>query len=143
MSKKISYIVVFLLLASVAAFFAWRYTFKKSEISVASHKSDMTIEASMLLKAFEMNEDSANTLYLDKIILVTGLVGSVTQDSIGYSVYLKDNDAMSGIMCSFDETAFDPDLTKVGSQVSIKGLCTGYLMDVALIKCSVMGKPEN
>jgi hypothetical protein len=139
MSKKIRYILIFLLLAFIAAVFAWKYTFKKSELSVASHKTDITIEANVLLKAFETSEDSANRLYLDKIILVSGLVGSVTQDSMGYSVYLKDNNAVSGIMCSFNETAFDPALIKVGSKVSIKGFCTGYLMDVVLTKCSLTG----
>jgi hypothetical protein len=97
----------------------------------------------MLLQAFESNEDSANGMYLDKIILVTGMVGSVTQDSIGYSVYLKDNNAISGVMCSFDRTAFDPALIKVGSNVSIKGFCTGYLMDVVLTKCSITGSSGN
>ena len=141
MSKKIRYILIFLFLAFIAAFITWKYTFKKSELNVSSHKTDIIIDAPLLLQAFSTNEDSANVRYLDKIILVTGTVGSVTQDSLGYSVYLKDNAALSGIMCSFEEKAFDPALIKVGSQVSIKGLCTGYLMDVELNKCSIAGKP--
>jgi hypothetical protein len=141
MSKKIRYILIFLLLAFIAAVFAWKYTFKKSELSVASHKTDITIEANVLLKSFETSEDSANRLYLDKIILVTGLVGSVTRDSVGYSVYLREDTAISGVMCSFDRTAFNPELIKVGSQVTIKGICTGYLMDVILTKCSISANP--
>jgi|WetSurMetagenome_2_1015567.scaffolds.fasta_scaffold129627_2 hypothetical protein len=141
MSKKVWYILAFLILAFMAAFVAWKYTFKKSETSMASRKTDITIEAALLLQAFETNEDSANARFLDKIVVVTGIVKSVTQDSLGYSVYLKDSDAGSGVMCSFDNAAFDPALVKSGSKASIKGLCTGYLMDVVLNKCSIANKP--
>jgi hypothetical protein len=138
MSKKIRYILVFLVLALIAAVAVWKYTFKKSETSVASHKTDITVDAPMLLKAFETNEDSANLRYLDKIIQVSGVVATVSHDSLGYSVYLKEKDAMSGIMCSFDEPALDTGRVKTGSTVKIKGMCTGYLMDVVLNKCLVV-----
>jgi len=127
----------------LAAFAAWKYTFRKSESSVASRKTDITIEAFLLLQAFEINEDSANVLYLDKIIQVSGTVESVTEYGIGYSVYLKESDALSGIMCSFDKTSFDTAIVKPGSRAVVKGLCTGYLMDVILNKCSVVSQAEN
>lgn len=110
---------------------------------MASYKTDVSITAPLLLQAFENNEDSANLKFGDKIIMVTGTVSTVAQDSTGYSVYLKDKDAVSGIMCRFDRTAFNPAMASVGSEVSIKGLCSGYLMDVVLDRCSIMGKPER
>jgi len=137
MQKKFRYILVFLILALVAAYAAWKYTFKESESNVSSRKTDITIEAPALVQAFETNEDSANSLYLEKIIQVSGTVGSVSEDSLGYAVYLKDNDALSGVMCSFDRASFDPSRVERGSQVIVKGLCTGYLLDVQLNKCSL------
>jgi hypothetical protein len=142
MSKKIRYIVAFLLLAMIAAILVWKYTFKKSELSVASHRTDFTMDAAILLKAFETNEDSANARYMDKIVVVTGTIGSVSKDSLGYAVYLKDNGAVSGVMCSFDAQEFNPALVKVGSHAVVKGLCTGYLMDVVLNKCSIVSKSD-
>ncbi len=143
MTKKFWYFLAFLIIGMLVAYAAWKYTFKKSESSVASRKTDITIEASLLLQAFESNEDSANIRYLDKILQVSGTVESILEDSLGYSVYLKEKDALSGIMCSFDKSAFDPALVKNGSQVTVKGLCTGYLLDVVLNKCSVINQAKN
>jgi hypothetical protein len=143
MTKKFWYFLAFLIVGMLVAIAAWKYTFKKSESSVASRKTDITIEASLLLQAFESNEDSANVRYLDKILQVSGTIESVLEDSLGYSVYLKEKDALSGIMCSFSKSAFDPALIKTGSQAAIKGLCTGYLLDVVLNKCSVVSQAEN
>ena len=138
MSKKIRYVLIFLVLALIAAVAAWKYTFKVSESNVASHKTEVTIDASRLLQAFETNEDSANLKYLDKVILVSGTVGSITKDSLGYTVYLKEEDAISGIVCSFDKSSFDSALVKPGAQINVKGICMGYLMDVQMNKCYIV-----
>jgi hypothetical protein len=137
MSKKIRYILIFLVLALIAAVAVWKYTFKDSEANVASHKTEVTIDAPKLLQAFETNEDSAKKEYNDKVILVSGIVGSITRDSLGYSVYLKEKDAISGIVCSFDKSSFDSVRVKPGAQINVKGICIGYLMDVQMNKCSI------
>lgn len=136
MSKKIRYILIFLVLALIAAVAVWKYTFKESESNVSSRKTQVTINAPELLQAFETNEDSANLKYRDKIILVSGTVGSVTPDSLGYSVYLREKDAISGIICSFDKASFDSVKVKPGAQIRVKGICMGYLMDVQMNKCN-------
>ncbi len=137
MSKKLRYVIIFMVLAVIAAVAAWMYTFRVSKPSVASSKTDRTISADELLRAFETNEDSANTMFLDKVLLVSGMVNNVTRDSLGYSVYLKNNEDISGIMCSFDAGALDTSAVRPGSHVNIKGICTGYLMDVVINKCAV------
>ncbi len=137
MSKKIWYILLFLILALITGVAVWKYTFRESESNVASHRTEVTIDAPGLLQAFETNEDSANMKYRDKVILVTGTVGSVTKDSLGYSVYLKEKDAISGIVCSFDKSSFDSVRVKPGAQINVKGICMGYLMDVQMNKCYI------
>ncbi len=122
----------------IAAVAAWKYTFKDSESNVASHKTEVTIDAQSLLQAFEINEDSANMKYRDKVIQVSGTVGSIAQDSLGYTVYLKEKDAISGIVCSFDRSSFDSVRVKPGSQINVKGICMGYLMDVQMNKCNIV-----
>jgi hypothetical protein len=138
MSKKFRYILVFLILALISAIVVWKYTFRKAEVSMESKKPDFKLEASRLLQEFETNETAANTLYLDKIVVVTGKVASVAEDSVGISVYLKENDALSGIICSFDKTALELSAVDTGLLVSVKGICTGYLMDVVMNKCSLI-----
>jgi hypothetical protein len=137
MSKKLRYIIAFLILALIAAFIIWKYTFRKSDVSTESKRPDYKMEASGLLQEFETNETTANSLYLDKIVVVTGTIASVTEDSVGISVYLKEQDAMSGVICSFDKTALNKSAVDTGLTVSIKGICTGYLMDVVMNRCAL------
>jgi hypothetical protein len=133
-SRNILILFLFAVLASVLVYL---YTFRKSDVSVGSKKADVEIEAPALLEAFETDEDSANELYLGKIISVTGTVESVSEDSVGISVYLKEMDAIAGVICSFDKESNDISTVEKGNKVIIKGICTGYLMDVVLNRCAL------
>jgi tRNA_anti-like len=46
-------------------------------------------------------------------------------------VLLKTDDLMFGVNCTMEDDA----QVKTGEQISIKGICTGYLTDVVLIRC--------
>ena len=96
------------------------------------------MDATKLLQDFETNEDSANLKYGSKIVMITGTVGSVTKDSLGYSVYLKEEDSISGVVCSFDAASFDSARIRPGAKINVKGICMGYLMDVQMNKCSIV-----
>jgi hypothetical protein len=137
MKPKYAYFLVFIILALLAVVLVWKYTFRKSEPNVASQKTDVEIQAVKLVEAFETDENAANSLYLDKIITVSGNIESVTEDSLGISVYLKESGAMAGVICSFEKNSIDTSLITKGLQVNIKGICSGYLMDVVLNKCSL------
>lgn len=113
------------------------YIFKKADVSVASKKPDIEMVAGDLVKGFETDEKAANTKYLNKIIEVKGVVDNVTETKADVTVYLKEKDKTAGIMCSFDKLEFQKNLVKAGDQVRIKGICSGYLMDVVLNKCAV------
>ena len=52
-------------------------------------------------------------------------------------IYLKNPEDAAGIMCGFDKTAIDKSNLKPGDTIRIKGICTGYLMDVVLNKCTL------
>jgi hypothetical protein len=136
MNNKLSIAILLLVVALGGALVVWKYTFRKSDLNVALQKVDVEITAADLLQAFESDESKANELYLDKVLLVTGAVESVSEDSVGISVYLKIPDDLSGIICGFDKTASVESVEK-GSVVRIKGMCTGYLMDVVMNRCSL------
>jgi hypothetical protein len=130
-------ILIILALAIVGAFITWKVVFRKSDTSVASKKADVEITADSLFASFEGDETKANSLYLNKIVLVSGLISEVTVTETGYSVYLKNPDDISGILCGFNGKLQNEDNLKTGAVVKIKGICTGYLMDVVLNKCSL------
>ena len=125
--------LIFILIAALA----WKYAYRKTEPNVSSKKADYALDASVLVTAFETDENAANELYLNRIISVTGTVESVSEDSIGISVYIKEPDDLSGIICGFELDAEDITGIDKGDQVTIKGVCTGYLMDVVLNHCVV------
>lgn len=136
--KKIAWIALALvILGLVIGTFTYLYVFRKADISVASKKPDFVLQASELLKNFTENENAANAMYLDKVLLVKGLVDKISTDSASVSINLKSPEDISGVQCGFDLKSIDLTSIKQGDSISIKGICTGYLMDVVLNKCSV------
>ena len=136
-SRKTLFITVAVLVIVLGVYFVWMYVFRQSENSVAGKKAAIEVSAPALVKAFETDENGANQKFNGKVIAVSGTVSDVKEDAQFISVYLKDTDATSGVMCSFDKTLVKLNDFKVGQQIRLKGICTGYLMDAVLNKCSL------
>lgn len=136
--RLIRVFIALVLLGFIGAIATWLYVFKESDSNVASRKADVEISARDLVARFEENESLANSNFLDKVILVKGNIESVNEDSLGISVYLKNSDDIAGVICSFSKG--DVDLKRIipGHTINVKGLCTGYLMDVVLNKCAII-----
>jgi len=128
------YVIVIIVIVGILLI--WRYLFRSTDDSVKDVKVNVEIIATDLLQAYETDEDEANNLYLNQIIKVTGYVSEIDELESGFSVYLKDNDETSGILCGFSKKSFSDKSVIVGDSVTIKGLCTGYLLDVVLNKCA-------
>ena len=79
----------------------------------------------------------SNELYLNKVISVSGKIQNVLADTSGVAITLQTSSGLFGVTCKMDETNLDVSHYSEGQTVKIKGLCTGYLMDVILIRCVV------
>lgn len=110
------------------------FYFKPTE-SLLNKKPVATVTADSIFSAYEINETEANSRFLDKVIVVTGKVQAVNTDTSGTAVTLGTTSGMFGVMCKLDEKHTGSDDFQVGQQVKLKGQCTGYLMDVVLIRC--------
>ena len=130
-------IVISAVVVVVAVFLVWKWVFKQADSSVAGKKSEVEILAPALVKAFETNENLANQKYNGKILSVSGTISDAKEDPQFISVYLKDTDATSGVMCSFDKGVVKLKDFKPGQNIKLKGICTGYLMDAVLNKCAL------
>ena len=111
--------------------------YNKPHKDIKSSAADLQIEASQLLSQFEENESNANTKYLDKLIEVSGSIRETSTDEDGnINVILESENPLSGVICQLDNltehknTSFKP-----GEKVAFKGLCTGMLIDVVLVRC--------
>lgn len=107
------------------------YMFNKPLESTMSMKADYSIEPGVLLAAFEEDEAAANTKYLDKVIEVKGQVQKVEKADDKIAVYLETDNLMSSIIFQMEEAGVQ---FEKGEEVTLKGICTGYLMDVVLVR---------
>ncbi|MEO7309856.1 MAG: hypothetical protein ABIX01_05640 [Chitinophagaceae bacterium] len=92
----------------------------------------VVVSANDLLKAFVANEKDLK--YLDKALDVSGIVEETKTNQAGKTVcLLKTEDDFAVINCTFKDSI----AVTAGQQVSITGICTGYLTgaDVVMIDC--------
>jgi len=117
------------------------YLYNKKPADVRTLQPDLSVTANSLIVAFNSDEAAANLKYLDKVIAVKGIIADIKIDSSTgqASVILDSGDPLSAVTCSFynDEIGAVQKLSK-GTEVVIKGKCTGKLMDVVLNNCSII-----
>ena len=93
------------------------YTYNKPHRDFNKSPSQFTVESKKLISFYQNNLKEANSKYLDKIILITGVITDFEKDII-----ILDN----GIVCTLDSSQKIDDQIYTGSEISIKGRCIGY-----------------
>ena len=133
MKKVLSIIAVLGLVALLAGV----YMYNKPHKDMDRAKADVSITAPQLFSAFENDEEAANKIYLDKVIKVQGTIQNVEKDEENQlSLMLSSGNEMFGIRCQMDELSDQSKHQfKAGDTVTLKGICTGMLMDVVLVRC--------
>ena len=127
-------IATILLVLLIGGGITW-YVFRPAPISVASKKVDIKIDKiSTFLAEFEVDEELANSTYLNKIIEVQGVVSEQNKEYC--SLTIQGND-FGGIICNFHSKYNLPDIAP-GQSVKVKGRCAGFqLVDVLLEDCAI------
>jgi hypothetical protein len=94
------------------------------------------LEASTFIKQFETDESKANAKYADQTISVHGVAHTVQTTDTTATVFLNDGHSGTSVICQFGRESNEEikDLKK-GDPVTIKGICSGYLMDVVMVRC--------
>jgi hypothetical protein len=96
--------------------------------SIANLNPDFSLNADELLDSYASDEVTANQKYLDKVIIVSGRVQKIEENK---TIFLETSNPLSSIICELEEASPEINITP-GDAISIKGICTGYLMDVVL-----------
>ena len=125
-------IILALLVVGVIGGGVGYYLYNKPVDKMKSMSVDATVTAEQLFTEFEEDETKANEKYLDKVIVVKGKVTKTSKDESKSTILLDTGDMLANIMCQME--SLNTELPANGSTVSVKGLCTGYLTDVVLIK---------
>lgn len=130
-------ILLLLLALALIGLLAAYFIYNKPHRNMMKAEADIKLTAAELFSAFEENEAQANERYLDKIVVVTGQIKDISADEDGQiSLTLQSDSDMFGVICQLDDLSqHDRTEFAIGETVSIKGICTGMLMDVVLVRC--------
>ncbi len=127
--------VIFLVLAGTGV---GLYLYNKQDKNLQKEKPDFILTSIELQKAFEENEAASIEKYVNKIIDVTGTIESVTAvEGNITNVVLKTGSNLSSVICTLSSVS-DPSVLVAGNEVTIRGECSGYLMDVLLNNCAIL-----
>lgn len=97
------------------------------------------VSSSDLIQDFESNENTANAKYLGKVISVTGIVAKTELNGSTQTIFLKSHSRVAFVNCQFEKTYTDKIAgLQTGQTITVKGICTGMLMDVVLNRCALM-----
>jgi hypothetical protein len=113
--------------------------YNRKPASLENLPAVVNINADTLINQFTTNETEANKKYLGKVISVKGFIKEINnqQDTL-LTIVLGDTSLTSSVSCLMDsgyiksKKVFTP-----GASIIIKGICTGYLIDVELNRCVV------
>ncbi len=111
--------------------------FNKDHRNISEEKADFSITADELFAAYEADEKASDTKFLDKVINVSGKIVETKKNKDGlHTGVLEAKDAMIGGISVTMAKDKNQALTK-GQTVNLKCRCTGKLMDVVLVNCSM------
>lgn len=127
------YFLAILLVVSIIGYFAFMNAPKASS---QGKTADFTMPATELYQAFEQDEETSNGKYIGKIIDVTGTIEEISTDEQGAPVILLASaDGMGGVLCTLEPSQAEKVKGKdFGDEITIKGVCTGMLMEVVVNK---------
>jgi len=112
------------------------------EQDTASSTSMHTLSAIELYSAYNSNEVAADQKFKDKIITVTGTVENIAKDIMD-DIYVtlkgeRGEYSIGSIQCFFSKAHTDQAATlKKGQKLTVKGKCTGKMMNVLMRGCII------
>jgi proteasome assembly chaperone (PAC2) family protein len=135
--RLLKWLLLFVLILVITGGFIGYKMYNKPHRNVEAAKG-IEVASTQLIADYESNETGANGKYLDKVIAVTGEVSEVAKNQKAETVITLKGTDMGGIICTI-EGASGLDIS-AGKTVTIKGICTGYLTDVVLVRAIVQAK---
>jgi hypothetical protein len=116
---------------------AWGiHLYRKPHENAANIRASERISAVDLYGQFKKDEGASNKRFLDKVLEVRGVVTQVDHTDSTAAVQLDTGDPGASINCSFIlERGEGHQIPAKNAVITIKGRCTGFLMDVNLVDC--------
>jgi len=137
--KKTGRLIILLVIIIAGGIAAMSYIFRGSDKSVKNEKAVYALTSEELFTAFDENETIANEKFLGKVIEVSGEVTGIEKTENGpLVILLSASSPMGGIRCTFETNQENvSEKVTTGSTHTVKGKCSGMLMEVVLDNCSL------
>jgi hypothetical protein len=129
------FVVAFIVLSGILAGI---YMFNLKHTDMAKAKPDFVLTATELQKAFENDETNASKKFINKIVEVSGRISLVKpSENNVISISLETGSDLSSVICTLPAVT-DPSRFKAGQELTIRGECSGFLMDVLMNNCAAI-----
>lgn len=141
MSKSSKIIIVLIAIMVIVGFIGYKMWNKPFTDPLSGDAIKVT--AVQLFNDFAANETAAQKKYVpikvgDKTLQVTGAIREIGRNEGGEVFYtLKTTDEMFGVKCIM-EIGEEVNDVKEGDNITVRGFCDGYNMDVIVNRCKVV-----
>jgi hypothetical protein len=97
---------------------------------------DYYMKVADIVNKFERNEVRATAEYVNKVIAIHGQIAFIHEQDSSAIMLFQNSYSSSSVVCEFEaDKARQLQQLQAGQKVTIKGICTGLLMDVVLTRC--------
>lgn len=138
MNKILKSLLILLAVLIIGGFIGWQVFLNIPKATVKEKAVDITISADNLYKEYSANEGAGDKKYISQVIQVKGKITDKYEDEQGASVVLLglEGEDMGGVLCTFELSEKEKiNQISIGEEVSVKGSCSGILMEVVLNRC--------
>ena len=131
-------VIVGIFILIIACLFLMLTIYNKPHTDVRNSKADLILNIENVLAEFQQDETLANKKYIDQIIEVSGTIFEISTLNGNSVITLKSENSESSIICHLlpEDNEISLKLQK-GQSITIKGVCTGFLMDVIMVRCVI------
>jgi hypothetical protein len=138
--NHISKYVLLFILASIIIGIVYLRVMPEPRVDMSGEEPIYYMDASSLFSEYVANKESADEKYLHKRLQVNGTISEMAVNNHGLvSVSLTGGKTSFGIVCAIHESDTTSIKKKnVGDKITIKGICTGIVLDVMLMDCYVI-----
>ncbi len=119
------------------------YEYFRTNARTSDLEADIKISAVDLYNAYSDNEAHADSIYRMQVVQVTGKVSEIKKDTSGIIILIDGGNGMFGVSCSLQETDEEVKRAEKDADITIKGICTGMLMDVVLTRCVIVSTDKK
>ncbi|MDP2337684.1 MAG: hypothetical protein Q8N05_14815 [Bacteroidota bacterium] len=141
---KIKYAIILVLVLIVVGAGIGLKMFFKPHADISKLDAEYKVEATAIMDEFQKDENAATLKYSEKPIEINGKLVAKNKLPNGTDLLVLENE-MEGISCQLDSNwaAANPQVIQAletGSQVTVKGVCKGFLMEIKVSPAVVVSK---